>query len=134
MNRPLIKDKSVLSYVEYLEGKIKKFEESPIVSTYLTILKQVDSFNNQLNLKESEKILEDGSKITVQSGFIDLFSDKDDKSFDRAWKYLNEAELLIEQLDKLRKKMTPEQQKEAAEQEKINNLGLAEKLALMSKK
>lgn len=134
MNKPQIKDKAIIAYVEYLEGKLKKFEESPIVNTYLTILRQVNSFNEQLSLRESEKTMEDGQKVKVQEGFIDLFSDKDDKSFDRAWKYLNEAELLIEQLDKLRKKMTPEQQRELLEQEKIANLGIAEKLALNNRK
>jgi hypothetical protein len=115
MERPSKIPKEVLPYIESLENELNVFKLSPYVKTYLSILVQVDNFNNQLT---SQK--------------IDLFADKDQKEFDRSWKYMLESVDMLEKLDKLRKLMTPEQQKEAQKQIDIKNLGMAEKIALKS--
>jgi hypothetical protein len=134
MERPTKIPKDILPYVEEIEGKLYVYENSPIVESYVTIYNQVRSFNKQLQLgKEETTISEDGIEVFVQSGFVDLFADKEDKSFDRTKWYFENILDLNKTLDELRKLMTPEQQKEANEKVKHDNLGIAEKIALNSK-
>lgn len=97
-----IKDKSALAYIEYLQKeletakiKLDKFEKSPKVKTYLTIYNQLDSFNEQLTV-----------------GKIDLFAEKEDKSFDRTKWYFENVLDLSKTLDELRKSMSPDESKE----------------------
>ncbi len=112
MDRPKnIKDKAIGDYVDYLENKLSTFLKSPYVKTYITILNQIDSFNEQLTIQRIEKIIEN-QKVEVEYGRIDLFADKDEKSFDRGWKYLNECVDLNKKLDDLRKLMSVEEKKE----------------------
>lgn len=117
MERPPIKDKSSLAYIEFLESELLKFKSSPYVYTYLTVLTQIDNFNEQLTTKK-----------------IDLFADKDAKEFDRSWKYMLESVDMIKKLDELRKLMNPENIKELEEKTKYEKLGIAEKIALKSAK
>lgn len=141
MERPTIKDKAVLAYVEEIEGKLKVFTESPFVKTYITIKNQIDSFNEQLTIDESTTVQrvigqdKDGNAITDTyiKGKIDLFGDKDSKEFDRSWKYMLESVDMNKKLDELRKLMTPEQIKQVqkAETRSKNRLGFAEKISLM---
>ncbi len=140
MERPaVIKDKAALAYIEYLEFELNKFKSSPYLKTYITISNQIDSFNEQLTIqtvKEVEVKLPGGESqfVDVVPGKIDLFADKDEKSFDRGWKYLNECVDLNKKLDELRKLMTPEDVKELQKQTDLNNLGMAERMALKNKK
>ncbi len=140
MERPnQIKDKEVLRYVDYLESELNKFKTSPYLKTYITISNQIDSFNEQLTIKDMREVempVEGGGTkfVDVTPGKIDLFADKDEKSFDRGWKYLNECVDLNRKLDELRKLMTPEDMKELQKQDDLKNLGFAEKMALKSKK
>jgi hypothetical protein len=117
MDRPVIKDKAVSAYVEFLESELLKFKSSPYVFTYLTVLTQIDNFNEQLTTKK-----------------IDLFADKDAREFDRSWKYMLESVDMIKKLDELRKLMSPENVKELEEKVKFEKLGIAEKIALKSAK
>ena len=134
MERPLKIPKDILPYVEEIESKLSIYENSPIVESYLTIYFQVRSFNKQLQLgKEETTVGEDGIDVSIQSGFVDLFADKEDKSFDRTKWYFENILDLNKTLDELRKLMTPEQQKEANEKIKHDNLGIAEKIALKNK-
>lgn len=138
MERPTVKDAKILAYVEYLELELKKFTDSPYVNTYITIKNQLDSFNEQLtiqNVREVEIPTEGGGTrfIDVTPGKIDLFADKDAKEFDRSWKYMLEAVDMNKKLDELRKLMLPSQQKELEEKQKMENLGIAEKIAMNAK-
>jgi hypothetical protein len=142
MERPPIKDKAALAYVNYLEEKLSKLESSDYVNTYYTIAAQIRSFNEQLTINMDEDIVknigvtESGIVVTekTKKGFINLFADKDDKSFDRAWKYMLESVDMNKKLDELRKLMNPEQEKELKEKLQMENLGLAEKLAMNNRK
>ncbi len=113
MEKPIIKDKEALKYVEHLEKRLETYEKSPYLKTYLTLVRQIENFNEQLTKRN-----------------IDLFSDKEDKSFDRTKWYFDNMLNLNKQLDELRKLMTPEERKEAEEKAKIDNLRIAEKIAL----
>ena len=134
MERPIIKDKVALQYVEYLEGELKKFTESSYCESYLTIYNQLASFNEQLKIEgEITSLNDEGVSVTKKKGFIDLFAEKDDKSFDRTKWYFENILDLNKTLDELKKLMTPQQQKEIQEKIKIEGLGTAEKIALKNK-
>lgn len=132
MEKPLnIKDKSVLAYIECLEDKLKTYEESPYFDSYITIYNQLKSFNEQLRIGEEQTTIgENGIQITTKKGFIDLFAEKEDKSFDRTKWYFEQILELNKTLDSLRKLMTPEQQRDVAQKKLIENAGMAEKIAL----
>lgn len=117
MERPTIKDKAVLAYVQELELKIKKYEDSPYGESYSSVRKQLDNFNSQLGKTP-----------------IDLFAESTDKSFDRTKWYFDKILDLNKTLDELRKLMTPEDQARLQESKKIEGLSVAEKLALNNKK
>lgn len=106
----------LLARIKEQDEELRKFKESPLASSYLSCLKTIERWNKQLYDKE-----------------IDIFNIEDKPKFDMAHKYLTEQKPYIEQLEYLRKLMTPEQQKELAEKVKYENLGLAEKLALKAK-
>ena len=127
MERPNKIPKEVLPYIEHLEQELTKFKKSPYSKTYLTIYNQLESFNEQLTIK-GDKTLADGTK--VKEGFVDLFAEATDKSFDRTKWYFDKILDLNKNLDELRKLMTPDEQKEMAKQIEMKNLGLAEKIAL----
>jgi len=96
MERPIsIKDKEAIKYIEYLESELQRFKSSPYKDAYLSLLNQLNNWNNQLLEKP-----------------IDLFGEATDKSFERAHKYLTEQKPYFEQLDYLRKLMTPDQVKD----------------------
>lgn len=134
MERPPIKDKAIIAYVEDLEAQLSAISSSPYYSTYITIKNQIDSFNDQLTIKEPIKrkiFVEDAlEEVEITPGKIDLFADKDSKEFDRAWKYLLESVDLNKKLDELRRLLTPEETKKADKLLKDQSLGLAEKIAL----
>lgn len=121
MNRPDIKDVATLAYVQYLEEELSKFKTSPYYKTYLTIYNQIESFNDQLTIRPKEKIKETRQKLVnkeivdyeitleIQPGKIDLFGGKDEKEFDRAWKYMLESIDINKRLGELRSLMSPEE-------------------------
>lgn len=117
INKPVIKDKSIASYVEQLEKKIRQYEESPYFESYKSVRKQLDNFNVQL-----------------LNTPIDLFAESTDKSFDRTKWYFDKILELNKTLDELRKLMTPEEQARLQEAKKVEGLSVAEKLALSNKK
>lgn len=131
MEKPTIKDKAIQSYVDHLEKKLNELNSSPYYGTYITIRRQIDNFNDQLTIREQKSYVnDDGIKVTVNPGVIDLFADKDSKEFDRVWKYMLEAVELNKKLDELRKMMNPEEVKRAEKALKDQNIPLAEKIAL----
>ncbi len=115
MKRPAsIKDKSILSYIEYLEDRLSKYEKSPYVKSYLTVLGQINDWNDQLTIKKV--IVEGMGEQTV--GKINLFADSSSKEFDRVHKYFTEMKPYFEQLAYLRKLMTTEEKEEVNSNEK----------------
>src|SRR5690242_20194189 len=114
MKRPLIKDKSILSYIEYLEDKLSKYEKSPYVKSYLTVLGQINDWNDQLTIKKVN--VEGIGEQTV--GRVNLFAEASSKEFERAHKYFTEMKPYFEQLAYLRKLMTTEEKEEVNNNEK----------------
>ncbi len=114
MEKPKKIPKDVAPYVEYLEERVKKFESSPYVTSYISLLNQIDNWNKQLSDKP-----------------IDLFAESTDKSFDRAHKYFTEQTPYFEQLAYLRKQMSPEEkvEVEAVVRKKKERIAIAEKIA-----
>lgn len=112
MKRPPIKEKAILAYVEELEKKLEKYEKSPYVKTYLTLIHQVNDLNDQLEIQEKEIEVE-GQKQKIWHGRIDLFGDKDEKEFERGFKYMLEVNKMLDNIENIRKKMTTEEKDEA---------------------
>lgn len=134
MQRPIIKDKAVEAYVLHLEEELLKYKKSPYLKTYLTLKSQLDDFNEQLTIRTGKvKVKQENGdiiEVEMELGRVDLFADPKDKSFDRTKWYFDNMLSLNKQLDDLRKLMTPEDIKAIQEKEKMDNLGIAERLAL----
>lgn len=98
MERPKIKDSKIAEYVEYLEGRLEKFEANKTIARYYVGLKkQIDDISNLF--QEIEVCKED-------------LHDKEDKFFDRYFKYLEKSDQISESLIKLEKKVAPSKEKE----------------------
>ena len=104
---------AAIKRIEELEKELRIFKESPYVDSYITIKKQLDNFNSQLSAK-----------------MIDLFAEKEDKSFDKTKWYFEKILDLNKTLDALRALMTPDQQADLKAKEKLEGLSVAEKIAL----
>jgi hypothetical protein len=88
MNRPPIKDKAVLAYVQYLENQLS----SPFADSYLAIKKIVDKGNDQLINTE-----------------IDIFDSDDEKKSSMVQKYISQLKTYSEQMIYFKSKMTGEE-------------------------
>ncbi len=137
MDRPKIKEKDVLAYVEYLEQQLEVFLQSPFKATYITLKSQIDSFNEQLTIgiPETKSIEIEGKphELVWTPGKIDLFADKNAKEFDRAYKYLGDCGSFANTLAELQKKLTPEERKDI--EAKLEAAApLAERIALADKR
>lgn len=110
MEKPIIKDKSVMAYVDYLESRLKVFTDSPYITPYLTLTKVVDAFNKKIG-ETSIDILLDDPTLT---------------------KYLSSQKKYLEQLDDFKKKMSPEDRK-SLEERMRSSAGIAERIALDEK-
>ena len=105
---------------------LEKIIISPYLDTYLTIYNQVQDFNEQLKINGEEKTIvsEDGVEThSAVVGRVDLFGDKDEKEFDRVWKYMTGAPELLMSLEKLRNLMLP------ADQKKVSDLKKSQKVS-----
>lgn len=93
MKRPTIKEKAAQEYATYLEDRIAQFEaETTINSFYLGLKKQVENIS---------KLFHD-IEVTEE----DLKS-KEDKFFDRYFKYLEKADAIAEGLIKMQNRVAP---------------------------
>lgn len=115
MERPQIKDKSALAYVEYLESQLKLYTESSLLGSYLSIKSLVDAGNEQIKQKSKE---------------IDIFTPEGQKAHQSISKFTSQLKAYEEQMEYFRGKMNPAQQRALREQEKMDKLGLAEKMAI----
>lgn len=83
----------------FLEWKL--FVESPYSGMYLSILKAVNDWNDQ-----------------IKTNPVDLFASKDIKDFERVSKYFSDTQMYTERLDFLRSKMNPKEIKKSDEEAK----------------
>lgn len=125
MKEPKITDKAIAAYVEELKAKLALYEKSPYLKTYLTLVGQLNDLNEQLAIKpqvnrtetrqkkEGDAIVDYEATITVTPGRLDLFGEKNDKEFDRAFKFMLEVNTLLDNIEKIRLKMTPEEKVDA---------------------
>lgn len=91
MERPtLIKDKSALAYIEFLEKNLAIYVGSPYTESYITFKKLVDTINNQIQKLDISIDSDDSEKLS--------------KKINAAAKQL---ESYIDTLDSLRVKMNP---------------------------
>ncbi|MCZ2394915.1 MAG: hypothetical protein LC100_00055 [Chitinophagales bacterium] len=94
--------------LEELYREIVVIYQSPYYDTYLAILEQVEDFNRQLKKNK-----------------MDLFADKEDKAFERGFKYMKEACDILSNLERLKEKMTHEEQKAiSSKKSKVSGVAL----------
>ena len=111
--------KSQLKYVEYLEKKVKDFSSKQTkVNSYFALKKTVDGLN---------KLMLEG--VTIEGKTHDLLSsetmsDKDDKIFDRFFKFIDKLESFTSTMDKFADQISPEEMEKevfASEYEEMIN-------------
>lgn len=83
---------------EKLKQELKLYKESPYEEGYLSILKQINVWNNDLKNEPTSL------KYDPKTG------DADQKAFEKAHKFITSVDTLYDKLDYLRGKMNPEQQ------------------------
>jgi len=109
MERPVIKDKNALAYVEYLESQLADIKSSPYVDSYEALKKVVDSWNKKIkDLTEIDTDSADAKAII---------------------KYLSVQKTYLEQLEYFKSKMSPDDRK-AIEKKMRESAGIAERMAL----
>ncbi len=116
-NLKSVKDPEVLAYIDALEKyseEYHKIKNKGAFKAYMVIHDQINSFSDQLTIRKERcpNPENPNEMIDVEFGKIDLFADKDQKEFDRAWKFLMEAADLLEGQDRLFKLLTEDEQKE----------------------
>lgn len=121
ISEEILKDLEKLSIkhesVKALLEEWKYFIESPYAETYRTIKEQIKDWNEQLKIKPEElrkRVIgedQDGKVIAVDwtPGKVDLFGDKDNKEFERVFKYFCDVDLMLKTLESIRSKMSPEE-------------------------
>jgi hypothetical protein len=119
MERPdlkSVKDHKILKYIEHLEAATDILLNNSRAKTFVTLRKQVDSWNEQLQIRDEQRPNPEDPEqmITVKAGYVDLFADKDSKEFDRVWKYIDGADDLEDKLFKMHEKLTPKEKEEVA--------------------
>ena len=102
--------------VKKLYEQWSEFYLSPYFKTYITLYRQIEDWNDQLTIKkgtEVERIYNEGKESerreTHIHGKIDLFGSKDDKEFERAFKYFSDVITILNTLDNIREKISPEE-------------------------
>ncbi len=86
----------LLRALEEAEGQLEYFINSPYVSGYIAIATQIESFNGQL-----------------QDRAIDIFDPSQKSVFEMGHKYSTEIMPYYDRLEEFRKRMTPEELKNA---------------------
>lgn len=116
MDRPKSTNKEINAYIDFLEGKLKKFVESPYCDPYITLKMVVDSGNKKIRGLDIDFMSEDADKVMTS---IEKFATKQ-----KAW---------AEQLEFFKNKMTPMERKDV-EARMEEDAGLAERMALQERK
>jgi len=117
------KNEAVAELLEFYRTAI----ESPYYDTYITLYSQIQDWNDQLTIKPEREIIvdNDGIKETgkVTPGKIDLFADKDSKEFERVFKYFSDIVSILNALDAIRLKLTPQQQEDIKKNQQLKKMG-----------
>ena len=80
--------------IKELKAKLAIYESNPfLVESYEAICYQLSSWNDQLKKQP-----------------IDLFAESTQKEFDRAFKFFAEIDTIYDTLDRLRSRMSPQEQ------------------------
>lgn len=116
MDRPKSTNKEVNAYMDYLEGKLKKFVESPYCDPYITLKMVVDSGNKKIRALD-----------------IDFESENADVVMGAIEKFATKQKVWAEQLEFFKNKMTPMERKDV-EAKMEEEAGTAERIALSEKK
>jgi hypothetical protein len=116
MKRPKsIKDRNVEEYVEYLEERLSRYKSgNTIAKFYLGIKKQLDDAGDTFL---NSTVVDEGGNITPFK-LLDTtaLTDKDDKVFERFFKFIKESKAITENLLWLENQITPESLKEVKEE------------------
>jgi hypothetical protein len=114
MERPNKLSGEQLKYVEYLEEKIEKFSLSTTITrSYFALKKTVDGLNdlmfNGIELPELNKDGEPTGKIKRYELLSPhSLTSKDDKIFDRIFKFMEKQPSFLDSMEKLSEKISPE--------------------------
>jgi len=92
-----------------LKDELSDFKRSPYFLSYVTILKKINSYCKQL--------------IAVD---LDIFNGENKDAFGMQWKFTQELPQLLQDIDALREKMLPVEQREA---QKIREDSMVESFA-----
>ncbi len=101
MQRPTLKEKSAIEYVDYLENELKKYTNSPYSQGYSPVKRTIDDWNEE-----------------IKQGGIKILSDDDNAKFARAHKYFTEIKPYYDILEYFRSKMSE------SEKEEVDNAAL----------
>lgn len=119
MERPDLsktKDKAVVAYIEELESKLDKYSiSSTYRESYLSLKAIVDKGNAQIKGMD-----------------IDILTDDGEKRYKMVSKFVGQLKQYGEQLEFFLSKMNPEEARRLKEEAAMDNLGMAEKIALKS--
>lgn len=125
MERPKGFNKNQEEYVSYLEKKIEDFStESTKVNSYFALKKTVDGLNALMTggieiVNPDTQALEKHDLLSPTA-----LADKDDKMFDRFFKFIDKLESFLGTIDKLADQISPEllgEETFASEYEEILN-------------
>lgn len=108
--------KDAIKRIEQLEIELAVFNNSPLKESYLSTLNFLNRINKQIIEKE-----------------IDIFADGTKDTFGMCHKFMSEKQAYINNLESMRKAMTPDQQKELAKDIEFQNLGVAERMAIKAR-
>jgi hypothetical protein len=116
MDRPKSTNKDINAYIDYLEGKLKKFTESPYCDPYITLKMVVDSGNKKIRGLE-----------------IDFESENAEVTMNAIEKFATKQKTWAEQLEFFKGKMSPMERKDV-EAKMEEDAGTAERMALLEQK
>jgi len=112
-----VKDKNALKYIEHLESELKTFTENPLVESYRATYHFINKINEQ-----------------IIDNKINIFDEDFKKVYDMLHKFLIDKQSLLQDLEITRKAMTPEQEKILQRKLVVDNLPMAEKMAILNGK
>jgi hypothetical protein len=74
MDKPIIKDKATLAYVEFLENEIESFKTHTKKKFYLGIQRQLDLLGDEMLAPEFKVSMKRGEKDSGFDGFFDMIT------------------------------------------------------------
>ena len=130
MERPKKLSGEQKEYIEYLEGKIADFSiTSTKRNSYFALKKTVDGLNKLMSEGIELPELDKDGDPTGETKLYDLLSphslaSKDDKIFDRIFKFMEKIEPFLSTMDKLAEVISPEELEEdyGSEYEEIQEI------------